>query len=94
MAKYKVIAEFISRGRRISPKDTREWTPPDEEVAERLVRAGCLRRLPGSTPEPNEITKEQGPEQGPETAAEAPVPPPAEAVGAAPKSKRTKRSRK
>lgn len=92
MAKYKVIAEFISRGRRISPKDTREWTPPSEEVAERLVRAGCLRCLPGPTPEPNEVTKEQEPEQeqeqrpeqGPETAAEAP----------APKSKRTKRSRK
>lgn len=51
MAKYKVKSEFVYRDRRISPKDTREWTPPSEEVAERLVRAGCLKRVEQSPPE-------------------------------------------
>ncbi len=46
MAKYKVIAEFVYRGIRISPKDTREWVPPNEEIAKRLVRAGCLKVKP------------------------------------------------
>lgn len=42
---YKVVAEFTSHGKRIKPPGY--WTPPNHEVAERLVAAGCLRAVAG-----------------------------------------------
>ena len=45
---HKVISAIKDGGRQISPPAT--WTPPSEEVAERLRRAGCIREFkPGES---------------------------------------------
>ncbi len=51
MKPYQVISAFRSRsdGRRIEPPGP--WTPPSAAVAERLVRAGCLKAPADEKPE-------------------------------------------
>lgn len=41
-APHKVIAEFVAGAERIQPGDV--WTPPNQEVADRMIAAGCLAR--------------------------------------------------
>jgi hypothetical protein len=41
MAPHKVLAEFLSAGKRIKPPG--EWAPPNEATAARLIAAKCLR---------------------------------------------------
>ena len=41
MKSYKVIAPFLFRRETISVRP--EWTPPNQEMADRLIAAGCLR---------------------------------------------------
>lgn len=44
---YRVIAEFVHSGQRITVADADacDWQPPTEAIAERLLAAGCLRRV-------------------------------------------------
>jgi hypothetical protein len=41
MATYRVIADFLFRGQRISAPG--RWDAPSVEVADRLVAAGCIK---------------------------------------------------
>lgn len=49
MRPHKIKSAFKSSGRLVSPPG--EWTPPDQDTADRLVAAGCLR-VPKDKPEP------------------------------------------
>jgi hypothetical protein len=49
-------------GRLISPPGT--WTPPNQEVADRLIAAGCLRK-PKDRPDPPEPEATPEPEADP-----------------------------
>lgn len=51
MQPHRVIAAFVDRlGRQIMPPA--EWTPLTQEMADRLVAAGCLQRPSESVPAP------------------------------------------
>jgi hypothetical protein len=60
MRPHRIKSAFRAGGRTIGPQDQREWTPPDQETADRLIKAGCLR-APKDKPEA-ELAEQPEPE--------------------------------
>ena len=46
MQSYQVISAFKYQGELIEPPC--DWTPPDEEIAKKLIAADCLRPAPNN----------------------------------------------